>query len=1319
MKILLSSTFRSCRFVPRCLRSALSLIVINGALYITAQSQTFPPGVGPVGDSMQHPLHGTGHDYINLLSETVNPANGSLNIEIRLPSPAGRGINPPIALRYNSGELNSLIQTPAGVVWATSVNNPNGEATGWGTPDSFPLEGTASMWNVTSPAGTYGTESPSFNCNFVSGFHFTDLNGVAHTIGNGAAASPSSNPTESSECQYDNAVANVPYADSDSQLWGVLPTTTSSNNSNESVTEYDLQNGLQVPISLIDIEGNTYNFTSPSMGEFNWSTFVGMEDRNGNQLNGQDTAGRPMTLQYGVPVLPSGQTQSTFTVANVQYTITVKTITVNYSPAGGTDPILVGAPVTCPVGTPPVNQATLTVIASLGLPNGQQYTFQYDPVYGVIDEIDYPDGGKVVYNWALSNGDATFSSFTGIVQGEGPEANACAALYQVPQIASRQVYFGGSTSAAQSQQFTYATTWNYSAWTGKSTKVVTTDVVRNQAYTTTYTYVPSILPVAVAFGTACAGSCPSAMEQTITYQDWSGSVLDEVWKAWYNPFQIACEVHEPNTNQQLFYGHFYQYNYGFVSDDKEYDYGQVNNLSTYCAPNAYAAPTTTPARETKTSFFLFASPTNTGLTFAKPCSVSILGNTGAEIAETDYNYDENNSITAIASAAGLTNHDDTNFSSSFQGTPQQFSTTSCPYVPSANPVVVGRGNVTTMRRKCIGGTGCTGDSVSTFTYDETGQLSSATDACGNNTCGDMSPSGASAANHQITYSYVDNYPAGGALGGLNTNAYLTQVTYPSPNGTLMQHIYSYRYNDGLLSIATDENQQMTEYYYNDLLDRLTEIDYPDKGKTNYGYNDGTYSPSSQIPNVTTSTLLSGSTLKTTIAQSDGLGHLVQTILKDPVDGDDLTQTVYDGEGRVEIRYNPYRASPGAYTTFYYDASGRSVAQQQPDGTWLNWCYSDAASTLPSGDTVSGLCASHLGSLGQGSWVDAVDETGRHWQRSSDSFGRLLTVMEPDTSNNPTIETDYGYDALNDLLSVNQLGGAGSGTVTRTFAYDSLGQLVAANNPETASVQMGFAPNQTCAASGRWTACYYYDVNGNLASKIDNRGVQTSYTYDWLNRVTSKNYSDGATPRSCYQYDLSSVSGSGSNLNGRLTNSWTQPYITACSNPPGNSYLTLRALLSYDAMGRIQTDEQCTPSGCRSATPCGGYSYSYDLAGNVTCYTNGLPAVQGSSNPSFSINQSYIYSGQATSTGRLATVTSSYTPDSAHPSTLFSAQPGSSSLTNSACQSGSYPAYAPFGGLMNAAFPNSSGNGLGLSLSRNYDNRLRPACEWDIGTVPTN
>jgi hypothetical protein len=49
-----------------------------------------------------------------------------------------------------------------------------------------------------------------------------------------------------------------------------------------------------------------------------------------------------------------------------------------------------------------------------------------------------------------------------------------------------------------------------------------------------------------------------------------------------------------------------------------------------------------------------------------------------------------------------------------------------------------------------------------------------------------------------------------------------------------------------------------------------------------------------------------------------------------------------------------------------------------------------------------------------------------------------------------METDYGYDALNNLLSVAQWGGTNgsAGARTRTFTYNSLSQLVTATNPKS-------------------------------------------------------------------------------------------------------------------------------------------------------------------------------------------------------------------------------------------------------------------------------
>jgi hypothetical protein len=66
------------------------------------------------------------------------------------------------------------------------------------------------------------------------------------------------------------------------------------------------------------------------------------------------------------------------------------------------------------------------------------------------------------------------------------------------------------------------------------------------------------------------------------------------------------------------------------------------------------------------------------------------------------------------------------------------------------------------------------------------------------------------------------------------------------NGVAHQSNFSYNYADGQVLTATDENNRTTTYKYNtppsgcttpDGLDRLSEIDYPDNGKTTYCYND--------------------------------------------------------------------------------------------------------------------------------------------------------------------------------------------------------------------------------------------------------------------------------------------------------------------------------------------------------------------------------------------------------------------------------------------------------------------------------------------------
>jgi YD repeat-containing protein len=336
----------------------------------------------------------------------------------------------------------------------------------------------------------------------------------------------------------------------------------------------------------------------------------------------------------------------------------------------------------------------------------------------------------------------------------------------------------------------------------------------------------------------------------------------------------------------------------------------------------------------------------------------------------------------------------------------------------------------------------------------------------------------------------------------------------------------------------------------------------------------------------------------------------------------------------------------------------------------------------------------------------MDELGNHWQRASDAFGRLTQVMEPSaTSQTPSMETDYVYDALSNLLSVNQWGGANgsSGERKRTFNYDSLSRLLTSYNPETG------------------TLSYAYDANSNLSAKTDARGIATSYRYDALNRVISKTYSSdtSGTPISCFQYDTSSIPGAGGNLIGRLTNAWTQPKgSSSCTGtapsfaPVAGSYLSLKSILAYDSMGRPASaqQQQCVNGTCAALTPY-SLTMAYDLAGNMTTLTNNV----GADGQSLTLNNYFDGAGRPclTTATTSPTSTSSWSPNFA--ANLFQVNPGTTT-----------PGYAPFGGLLNWYMGSSSSTASTscgttpaspINITQGYTNRLWVNSILATGQIP--
>lgn len=257
------------------------------------------------------------------------------------------------------------------------------------------------------------------------------------------------------------------------------------------------------------------------------------------------------------------------------------------------------------------------------------------------------------------------------------------------------------------------------------------------------------------------------------------------------------------------------------------------------------------------------------------------------------------------------------------------------------------------------------------------------------------------------------------------------------------------------------------------------------------------------------------------------------------------KTDYEQMGRIMFASNPTRddgATTEGWTRTTRDDVGRVIevttfsgaAQPPTTGTNANWTGS-------------------VGTTYNAETTTVTDQAGKVRRSVSDSLGRLKQVIEDPAGANH--QTSYNYDALDNLIHVTQ------GTQTRDFVYDSLSRLISAMNPESGTIT------------------YEYDDNGNLKKRTDSRipAVITTYTYDGLDRIATRTYSDG-TPAVTYSYDDEDVP----NSIGRLTRV--------------SSSVSVYDYLEYDAVGRVTRTKQTT--GATEYT----MSCGYDLAGNRTTET---------------------------------------------------------------------------------------------------------------------
>ncbi len=221
----------------------------------------------------------------------------------------------------------------------------------------------------------------------------------------------------------------------------------------------------------------------------------------------------------------------------------------------------------------------------------------------------------------------------------------------------------------------------------------------------------------------------------------------------------------------------------------------------------------------------------------------------------------------------------------------------------------------------------------------------------------------------------------------------------------------------------------------------------------------------------------------------------------------------DGNGRVDEEQNPYRSSAdptyGQSLIVDYDGLDRPGYFGNPDGSYSSVLYGSAVNL--SGAQTTQQCSSSTYGSGYPSLM--VDEQSKMRETWTDGFGRVIESDEPSSSGALSVHTCYSYDLNNNLTGVL----AGNGSQTRSFSYDLLSRLTSKTEPE---------PEPTTASN------FYYTASGGglcsgdpsaVCRRTDGRGITTTYTYDNMNRLTGKTYSD-STPTVAYSYDQSSYNG---------------------------------------------------------------------------------------------------------------------------------------------------------------------------------------------------
>ncbi len=398
-------------------------------------------------------------------------------------------------------------------------------------------------------------------------------------------------------------------------------------------------------------------------------------------------------------------------------------------------------------------------------------------------------------------------------------------------------------------------------------------------------------------------------------------------------------------------------------------------------------------------------------------------------------------------------------------------------------------------------------------YDESGRSpgyrgNPTTAKAWDSTKGASTSSASYIATHAKFDTYGNQYEVTDALGNTTTttfdgtyDAFPITVTSPVPDST-----NTYGSNTAFVTSATFDPTTGLPLTTTDANGLRTEIEYD--GATLRPRYIRTYSGSTQVGGtsetiyhdeennywVKSKTQIDDSHYAESITYFDGLGRAWKSEQLDS-GGNIFTEKEFDADGRVSRVTNPFRTGETKHwTTNVYDDASRIKEVQLPDSSKVVTDY---------GVSVSGTV---------GVTKTITDQAGKKRKGYSDVLGNMIRVVEDPTGQN--LATDYVFDTLGNLRKTTQ------GDQHRYFMHDSLGRLLYARQVEqdANSNFSGSGYTDPITSNNQWSVKYVYNDNGSILTTTDARNKSVTATYDNLNRIKVRDYSDSGMPDVSFYYD---------------------------------------------------------------------------------------------------------------------------------------------------------------------------------------------------------